>query len=224
MTARAAILARVRASLGVKGTEKDRKASVETRLNSAPKGIVPARGQLDAKGRADLFCAKAEEVLATVTRVASLSDVPKAAVDYLRDRNLPASLAMGDDPRIVGMPWGRQRSLTVKTGPSDGTDEAALSMALGGVAETGTVMLASGEDNPSTLNFLPEHHIVVVHSADIAGDMESLWPKIRERHGKGTMPRTVNLVTGPSRSGDIEQKLILGAHGPRALHIIVVDD
>ncbi len=224
MTARAAILSRIRGSLGVKGTEKDRKASVETRLSSAPKGIVPTRGQLDAKGRTELFCDKTREVLATVERVASLSDVPKAAVTYLRDKNLPASLAMGKDPRLEAMPWGRQRSLTIKTGPSDGTDEAAISIALGGVAETGTVMLMSGKDNPSTLNFLPEHHIVVVQSADIAGDLESLWPKIRERFGKGEMPRTVNLVTGPSRSGDIEQKLILGAHGPRALHVIVVDD
>ncbi|MEI9915983.1 MAG: LUD domain-containing protein [Methylovirgula sp.] len=39
---------------------------------------------------------------------------------------------------------------------------------------------------------------------------------------RGAMPRTVNFITGPSRSADIEQTLLLGAHGPRALHIIIV--
>jgi L-lactate dehydrogenase complex protein LldG len=91
-----------------------------------------------------------------------------------------------------------------------------------GVAETGTLVLTSGQDNPTTLNFLPEVEIVVLTAADIAGDYETVWDRIRERYGRGTMPRTVNYVTGPSRSGDIEQTIILGAHGPRTLHIVVV--
>jgi L-lactate dehydrogenase complex protein LldG len=45
---------------------------------------------------------------------------------------------------------------------------------------------------------------------------------LRKAKGKGEMPRALNLITGPSRSGDIEQTIILGAHGPRALHIVVV--
>ena len=56
----------------------------------------------------------------------------------------------------------------------------------------------------------------------IVGGMEALWPLVRARQGKGEMPRSVNFITGPSRSADIEQKLLLGAHGPRALHIILV--
>ena len=59
---------------------------------------------------------------------------------------------------------------------------------------------------------------------DIAGDYESAWDKVRGAYGKGRMPRTVNFITGPSRSGDIEQTLLLGAHGPRRLHIVVVKD
>jgi L-lactate dehydrogenase complex protein LldG len=82
--------------------------------------------------------------------------------------------------------------------------------------------MVSGMDNPTTINFLPEHHIVVVDAADIDGDLEAALAKVRTRYGKGKMPRTLNLISGPSRSGDVEQKIILGAHGPRALHIIVV--
>ena len=84
-------------------------------------------------------------------------------------------------------------------------------------------MPTSGAENPTTLNFLPDTSIVVVKAADISGDYEAVWAKIRAKFGKGAMPRTVNYITGPSRSGDIEQKILLGAHGPRRLHIVVVD-
>ena len=98
-----------------------------------------------------------------------------------------------------------------------------LSHAFGAAAESGTLMLVSGAD-PTTLNFLPDTHIVVIDAKDAAGDDETLWQKLRERFGEGAMPRTVNRITGPSRSADIEQTLILGAHGPRRLHVMVVGD
>jgi L-lactate dehydrogenase complex protein LldG len=130
----------------------------------------------------------------------------------------------GDDPRLAAMPWGRERTLTVATGRSDGSDLVAVSHAFGAAAETGTVMLTSGPDNPTTLNFLPDTHIVVLHAKDLAGDYETLWQRLREARSDATMPRTVNWITGPSRSADIEQTLILGAHGPRRLHVIVVEE
>jgi L-lactate dehydrogenase complex protein LldG len=129
---------------------------------------------------------------------------------------------MGNDPRLFDLPWSQEGALEVRHGPSDGNDEVGVSHAFGGVAETGTVVMVSGADNPTTINFLPEHHIVVIDATSIQGDLETAIAGIRARFGKGEMPRTVNLISGPSRSGDIEQKLILGAHGPRALHLIVV--
>ncbi len=83
-------------------------------------------------------------------------------------------------------------------------------------------MLTSGRDNPTTLTFLPETHVVVLDGNDIVGDYEAAWTKLRARYGKAAMPRTVNLITGPSRSADIEQTLLLGAHGPRRLQIVLV--
>jgi L-lactate dehydrogenase complex protein LldG len=62
----------------------------------------------------------------------------------------------------------------------------------------------------------------VIDAKDVVGDFESVWQRLREKFGEAVMPRTVNLITGPSRSADIEQTLILGAHGPRRLHVIVV--
>ncbi|HET7716959.1 MAG TPA: lactate utilization protein [Bauldia sp.] len=221
MSPRDTILAKIRRSLHVDGSDVGRRAIVIARLEGTPRSVVPARGQLPAEERIALFSAMAEKVSATVARVASSQDVPRAVADYLRSRNLPAVLRMGDDPLLAGLPW-EQTQVEVNRGPSDGSDAVGLSRALAGVAETGTLVLLSGPDNPTTLNFLPETHIVAVQAEDIAGDYETVWDTIRARYGKGTLPRTVNMITGPSRSADIEQTILLGAHGPRRLHIVVV--
>ena len=222
MSARDAILNKVRGALKPQAGDTARAALVAERLGNAPKGVIPARGQLPDAERAALFCKMAEKLSATVEHVASHDAVPAAAAAYLRDRNLPASLRMGSDARLDAMPWAQQGALQIRKGASDGSDEAGLSHATAAIAETGTLVMVSGADNPTTINFLPEHHIVVVDAADIDGDLEAALAKIRRRYGKGQMPRTLNLISGPSRSGDVEQKIILGAHGPRALHIIVV--
>jgi L-lactate dehydrogenase complex protein LldG len=223
MSARDAILNRVHSQLTRQGgDETARAAAVAERLRKAPTGIIPARGQLPDAARVALFSGMAEKLSATIERAETYDAVPEAVAGYLRQRNLPASLRMGDDKRLAAMPWGEQRALQVRRGASDGSDEVGLSHATAAIAETGTLVMVSGSDNPTTINFLPEHHIVVVDAADIAGDLEAVLAKIRTRYGKGEMPRTVNLISGPSRSGDVEQKIILGAHGPRALHIIVV--
>ena len=220
--AKANVLSRLRTALQVTGEDSARKAAVAARLKSAPNGVIPARGQLAPKAQVELFVAMAEKYSATVTRLQSHKLVPAAVSEYLRSRNLSARIRMGSDQRLSAMPWAKEKHLDIKTGPSDGLDETGVSHAYGGIAETGTLMLVSGTDNPTTLNFLPENHIVVIDAASIKGDLETLMAELRQTYGKGEMPRTVNLVTGPSRSGDIEQKIILGAHGPRALHVIVV--
>lgn len=224
MNARDAIYSKIRRSLGVTGAEPARHAVVDDRLAQAPPGLIPRRGQrLDRDDRIELFAEMARAAQASVVRVGGSEEVPQAVCDYLRSRNLPQKVRMGSDPRLAGMPFAdRTPGLEIARGPSDGNDLAALSHAFAGVAETGTLVLHSGADNPTTLNFLPDDHIVVVDATDIAGDMETVWGKLRDRFGKGAMPRILNMITGPSRSGDIEQKLLLGAHGPRALHIVVV--
>jgi len=221
MSARDTVLAKIRRSLHVDGRDVGRRAIVIARLEGTPRSVVPARGQLPPEERVALFAKMAEKVSATVAHVESSDAVPEAVADYLRGHNLPAVLRMGDDPLLAGLPWERTQ-VEVKRGPSDGDDAVGLSHAVAGVAETGTLVLLSGTDNPTTINFLPETHIIAVRIEDIVGDYETAWEAIRARLGRGVMPRTVNMITGPSRSGDIEQTILLGAHGPRRLHIIVV--
>lgn len=222
MSSRDAILGRIRRSLGASGSDATRLAAVRHRLAETPVNVVPARGQLPDAERIELFIRKAGEVFSTVVRLGSRDDIPTAVAAYLRDRNLPQAIRRGGDPRLAALPWEREAQLAVTVGPSDGNDLVGLSHADAGVAETGTVVLISGQENPTTLNFLPDHHIVVVDASTVGGVYETVWADLRRRFGAGVMPRTVNLVTGPSRSADIEETLLLGAHGPRSLHILVV--
>ncbi len=222
-TSRADILGNIRRSLHVTGTERPRVSVVAERLAQSPQGPIPARGQLDHEAQVELFKQEAERIFASVVDVASVQDVPAEVARFLREANLPATLRMGSDPRLAAMPW-TDTALALTQGRSDGDDLNAISHAFAGIAETGTLALVSGADNPTTLNFLPDNHIVVIAAKDITGDLESVWARLRTFQGKGEMPRTVNLITGPSRSGDIEQTMLLGAHGPRRLHIVIVRD
>ena len=221
MSGRDAMLNRIRRSLGVAGNDAGRRAIVIARLEGTPKGVIPARGQLPRAERVELFRKMAEKVSASIADVPSADDLPQAVAEFLRAHNLPASVRMGADPFLAALPWSKTQ-IEVAHGPSDGGDAVGVSHAVGGVTETGTLVLTSGADNPTTLNFLPETHIVAIGADDIAGDYETVFASLRARYGKGILPRTVNLITGPSRSADIEQTLLLGAHGPRRLHIVIV--
>jgi len=222
VSSRDTVFATIRRGLGVTGGEAARRTAVHERLSAHARGPIPARGQLSPEERISLFRSMVAAAAGTTTRVVNPANVPREVAALLRNHNLPLVVRRGDDPRLTALPWDQERTLTVATGASDGSDLASVSHAFGAVAESGTLMLLSGSDNPTTLNFLPDTHIVLVSAEDVAGDYESLWERLRARYGAGTMPRTVNLITGPSRSADIGQTLILGAHGPRRLHVIVV--
>ena len=221
MSARDEIFASIRRSLNVGAVDDPRRAAVAQRLAAPPIGIVPRRGHGDAAERLATFRAEAERVQATVAEVAAAAEVPAEIARFLRENNLPATLRFGDDPRLAALPWA-ETTLEISRGPSEGDDLNAVAAAFAGVAETGTLALVSGADNPTTLNFLPDNHFVVLFADDLVADVESVFARLREKYGPGALPRTVNFITGPSRSADIEQTLLLGAHGPRRLHVVVV--
>ena len=218
MNARDEIFAAVRRSLGVTGNEAPRRAAVEARLAATPTGIIPRRGRGEAAERLATFKAEAARAEASVVEAAALADLPAEVARFLAENHLPATLRVGDDSRLAALPW-EAAALEISRGPSDGDDANAASAAFAGVAESGTLALVSGADNPTTLAFLPETHIVVLFAADLVGDYESAFAKLRAARPS---PRALNFITGPSRSADIEETLLIGAHGPRRLHVIVV--
>lgn len=217
------VLDSIRRSLNAAGSAARDVAAAERRLAARPPGPVPGRGLLPPAERVALFQAMAEEAAASVARLASAAEIPAEIARYLAQENLPAVLRLAPDPALEALPWSERPLLSLSRGPSDGSDAVAVTRAMAGVAETGTLALVSGPETPTTLNLLPDSHIVVLPAASVVGSYEEIWTLLRARYGDGAMPRTVNFITGPSRSADIEQKLQMGAHGPRRLHILIVD-
>jgi len=217
VSARERILGRLRAV--VSGARIDgREARVAARIAHAPEAAVPHQAASAGTARMTLFMTKVEAAAGTVGRVSAMAELPKALAHELRRRNLPAVARVGAEPAFAGLDWG---SIELSRGVGRIEEPVTLSRAEFGLAETGTLALASGPDNPVTLTFLGETHFVVLREADLCGGFEDFWAAWRAR---GLDPRTINLVTGPSRSADIGQVLQLGAHGPVALHVFIVAD
>lgn len=224
------ILGGIRRSLGRSGPVDDsRAAELRERMAKPARNLIPARADLPPSEVIDLFRSQAEGVFATVDRVVDMSEVPEVLTEYLKRENLPSQVVMAPDPSLDQAPWDNQPLLEIRRGLPVESDMVSVTSAPAAIAETGTLAMFSGADHPSTLNFLPETHVVVLPVNRIGKNYEDVWDLIRQRIAdgegdlNGLMPRTVNLITGPSRSGDIEQTLLLGAHGPRRLHIILVD-
>jgi L-lactate dehydrogenase complex protein LldG len=221
---RAQILARIRSGLSVTSEDSARRARVDARLKGQKPHLIPDRVAKPGTNLPALLRVFLEGQSATVVRVATSNEVPSAVADFLRASNLPQRVRVGKDSFLAKLDWSREPALDRQQGQAEAGDEVGLSHATVAVAETGTLVLASGEENPVTLNFLPETHIVVLTAKDIVGPYETAFDRVRAAYGRGTMPRTLNLISGPSRTGDIGGKLVMGAHGPRRMCVIVVEN
>jgi L-lactate dehydrogenase complex protein LldG len=221
--ARGQILGGIRRSLRRGELSGEARRAVEQRLAAPPRGPAVARAQLPQPEKVALFCQWAEANNATIARVRA-PDVAGEVTAYLARNNLPAQAAMAPSMLLDGYDWASQKMLTLRRGRGEGSDQVSITGAFAGIAETGTLVMASGPDHPVSLNLLPDTHIVVLREADIVAGYEEVWERLRTRYGKNAMPRTVNTITGPSRTGDIEQTIELGAHGPRRMHIVVVGE
>ncbi len=219
---REALLGRVKQALGrtpdeeVRARDRVRAWAAESRT-----AFVPARGQLVPEDRIGLFVEYARAVQTEVERVSGPAAIPGVVSRYLRRHNLPQKLVMAPDPALDEADWSSQPLLRITRGTADDSDQTGLTLATAGVAETGTVLIASGALRPTLLAYLPENCIVVLPTDRIVGGYEQAIGLHQEEIGE--LPRSLNFITGPSRTGDIAQKLELGAHGPRRLFVVLVD-
>lgn len=201
MNAREAILAGIRAA---RGDVRDDGPAVAH--------IRPAVGE-DLAGRfAERLAARA----ATVARLDSLHQVGGAVAAWLAGHGLPTRLAAAPVLREIAWP----AELDIHFGAARRDEATAVTSAFAAIAENGTLVLLSGSRTPTTLNFVPENHLVLVTADRLVRHPEDVWARLRSR--PGGMPRTVNLIAGPSRTADVEQTIQLGAHGPRRLHVLLV--
>ena len=188
---------------------------VRERLGPASGEPAPAPEPRRARaGDVGEFCRRLEAAGASVERIAA-DAVPQAVARYLADRNLAARVKVS--PALADLGWAAEPLLETAVGVVDLADAAAVVPAALGVSETGSLVHASSGDNPTTNHFLPDHAIAVVAEEAVCADLEAAFAAA----SGPVMPRTICLITGPSRTGDIEQRIELGAHGPRTLHVLV---
>ncbi|WP_372617110.1 lactate utilization protein C [Falsiroseomonas sp.] len=222
------ILGAIRRSLKRGSLPADQAAMLDGRIATHPRHLIPARSRLPRAEQIALFIRNVEKEFGTVERIPDLAAVPAAITDYLAAQNLPAKIVMAPHPELQGIDWSARPLLALEARRAQEGDQVSLQHAWAGVAETGTLFFPSDPARPATLNLLPDTEIVLLRASAIVGAYEEAWDRLRaERQDPmtgGWMPRNLMLVTGPSRSADIEQTLELGAHGPRRLHVLLVED
>ncbi|MCC6917795.1 MAG: LUD domain-containing protein [Alphaproteobacteria bacterium] len=196
MSSRAAILARLRAQASAGPS-----AAAQPPYRPTPVDDLGAR-----------LLERAKTVLATGEAVASLADIPAAVARYLASHELAAEAAVAAD--LAGLSWAAS-GICVLDAPSRRSVPASVAFAPAAIAETGSLMLTSRE--APWANLLADTHFAVVRRGDILPSLEEAVGRI----GGNRLPRSLHVVTGPSRTGDIEQTLELGAHGAVRLHIFV---
>ena len=211
MSAREEILQRVRAGLG-KGDVAERRAAAEACMNNPQRGPQPQLAG-DLAGR---FANKALSLASSVERVGGSDEVPAAVARYLAEHGLPSQAVVTGD--VAGLAWAGAGIDVAARGAVD-ADKIGISGCFCAIAETGTLMLLSGPQTPASVSLLPETHIAVVPVGRIVATMEDAFALLRAE--QGALPRAVNFISGPSRTGDIEQTIVLGAHGPCRVHLIL---
>lgn len=193
------------------------------RLANGRRSPIPALADYVAPPAGkDLLCTFVrglEKVMATNELITDASQLVESVESYLQQHKAGRQLVVTGAIRTAGLLEGC--SLQLLDAPTRGNEASAITMAYAGIAETGSLVMLSGADTPVTTNFLPDNFICVLKVSDVLNDMESLWARMASE--KRAMPRSVNLVTGPSRTADVEQIIQMGAHGPRRVHVILLD-
>lgn len=221
MSARMEIFKRLKDALDPIHNPTVRQSRADQNIREAGPGLIPQRGKTEQPARTALFVDEATQADADIRRLTSLEDVVVEVRTILNEVG-GGCVKITPHQKLQAMDWS---GLDVAFGTGAGEDHVGLSWASAGVAETGTLVLCSGPESSTTLNFLPDLHMVVLREEDIAANYEEVWAQLRQGASSTApvMPRTVNWITGPSRTADIEQTLLLGAHGPRKLVILLID-
>jgi len=226
MSAREDILNRLAGRLDIMATEKcpdgiSRQniaaAKVKGYLDNPqkwPRPIKLAEDCANQEKMLQLFCKNALNLQSTVERLSSLDKLPAAAAAYCQRYDLPKTVTFW--PEYSQLPWPAHGFSQEKTNSQSGVTGVFCA-----IAETGSLLLCSSTSTPATTSLLPETHFAVVKVDRIVLSLEEAWQLVRSELGQ--LPRNVKLISGPSRTADIEQTMVIGAHGPYRVHVFLVE-
>ncbi|MDC9719397.1 MAG: lactate utilization protein C [Gammaproteobacteria bacterium] len=217
-SARQAILGRIRSGLKRGPLNEQQQTHLLQQLSSRKRTIQPARAKVTGSAALGDFKTMALEVGTEIIDLTSVEQLPQAMSKLMGDSNLAQQpLVLANESELVALNWNAA-NITTEIRVSTKGDAISLTNSLCGVAETGTLVLRSSPHSPTTLNLFPDIHCAVLYKDNIVPGYEDAWDWVRN----DGIPRTVNFITGPSRSADLEQTLRMGAHGPKRLIIFLV--
>jgi L-lactate dehydrogenase complex protein LldG len=215
MSARDNILARIRGQTGKAGiTSETEFAAIRAHISTHQCGPVPSIAMHDPVRH---FVKECTRLNTTLTELASATDVPREVARYIAAQSL--------QPRCVGwqefalLDWS-SAGITFDNRIASGDDLIGLTGCYCAIGETGTLLLLGAPATPKTTALLPETHICVVKKSRMVATMEDAFALMRREIGEP--PRATFFVSGPSRTADIEQTIVIGAHGPYRVHVILV--
>lgn len=209
-SSRERILAAIRRSQGKLSTTG---GEITERLKARPRGPLPIVAD-------DLEAVLTERLLTaacTVGHANSPTRIGQEIARWLQEQGAGMKLVRSSSPLLDSVIW--PDSVDVHD-PVDALDHnTTVTEAFCAIAETGSLVKLSSRESPTALNYLPDNYICVVHRERIIRHIEDAWDLLRAEQ-KG-MPRALNIITGPSRTADVEQTIQLGAHGPRRMHVVL---
>jgi len=160
-------------------------------------------------------------LVAEICNATGAGEVALSETEFIAGMNLPEQLATQGYSVFVPDNTSFDHDQIVARLANCGVGLTAVDYA---IAETGTIVLSSDEPHALLVSLLPPLHIALVRSEQIIATMEEAISRIGSEQMGGTKPaRSVTLITGPSRTSDVELVLSIGVHGPKELHVIVVD-
>ena len=215
MSARENILARIRSQTGRPGATSDSElAAVRAHIARHERGPLPSIARHDPVRHFIQECARLDSTLA---EVADIAGVPREVARYIAAGSLL--------PRCVGWPelalldW-QAAGIQFDDRPATGDDLIGVTGCYCAIGETGTVLLLGAPATPKATALLPETHICIVKKSRMVPTMEDAFALMRGEIGEP--PRATFFVSGPSRTADIEQTIVIGAHGPYRVHVILI--
>lgn len=217
MGARENILARIRKAQGRSGSEPTEAEIAMVRETIARHEVGPQPPFAHAPDRLAQFRKECERLGTTHATVASEEDIPAEVARYLAAGKLGPALAGWSE--FAGLDWAGA-GIEFRNRPANADDATGLTGSFCAIAETGTVLLLSSPAAPKVTALLPETHVCVVRASRLLDTMEDSFALLRTEVGEP--PRAVFFVSGPSRTADIEQTIVIGAHGPYRVHVIIV--
>lgn len=198
----------------------------------AEHAVVPDRGELIPENQSLSLVERFRERLESVGGFCDVvsgedeaAQALSAIINDLQGKQAAQRIALSDSPVAARLARSLAADeISVCPAPDELFNyDVGITLAQAAIAETGTLVLEAEAERHRLVSLLPPVHIAIVYARDIVLTIGEALSQLRGDEGR-PMSRANTFITGPSRTADIELTLTVGVHGPKELHVIVIDD